>query len=141
VDYILIDGDQVLFQPTFGAATVVVLPGSLRGSGAASLHGRKLCVAGDEASVSVKGCVYLAPPFVIPGSGCLEIASLGGDQQASSTKTGGKPPLLVGKTFTARFRVDSPAQQPTAAGPVADATPTYAGTGSFLTSNRILRAS
>ena len=141
MDYVLIDGDQVLFQPSFGAATVVVLPGSLQASGPSSLHGSKLCVAGDEASVSVKGCVYLAPPFVIPGSGCLEIASLGGDQKASTTKTGGKPPLLVGKTFTARFRVESPAQQPTPAGPVPDPTPTYSGAGRFLTTNRILRAS
>jgi hypothetical protein len=141
VDYVLIDRDQVLFQPTFGAATVIVLPGSLKASGPASLNGSKLCVAGDEASVSVKGCVYLAPPYVMPGSGCLEIASLGGDQQASTTKTGGKPPLLVGKTFTARFRVETPAQQPTTAGPVSDPTPSYSGSGRFLTTNRILRAS
>ena len=141
MDYVLIDGDQVLFRPTFGAATVIVLPGSLQASGPSSLNGSKLCVAGDEASVSVKGCVYLAPPFVIPGSGCLEIASLGGDQKATTTRTGGKPPLLVGGSFTARFRVESPAKQPTAAGPVPDSTPSYSGSGRFLTTNRILRAS
>lgn len=141
MDYVLIDGDQALFQPTFGAATVVVLPGSLQASGPATLNGSKLCVAGDEASVSVKGCVYLAPPFVIPGTGSLEIACLGGDQQASSTNTGGKAPLLVGGSFTARFKVESPAQQPTAAGPVPDSTPSYQGSGRFLTTNRILRAS
>jgi hypothetical protein len=141
MDYVLIDGDQALFQPTFGAATVVVLPGSLQASGPSTLNGSKLCVAGNEASVSVKGCVYLAPPFVIPGTGTLEIASLGGDQQASTTKTGGKAPLLVGGSFTARFKVESPAQQPTTAGPVPDPTPSYQGSGRFLTANRILRAS
>ncbi len=141
MDFVLIDGDQALFQPTFGVATVVVLPGSLQASGPATLNGSKLCVAGDEASVSVKGCVYLAPPFVIPGTGSLEIASLGADQQASSTKTGAKAPLLVGGSFTARFKVESPAQQPTAAGPVPDSTPSYQGSGRFLTTNRILRAS
>lgn len=141
MDYVLIDGDQVLFQPTFGAATVIVLPGSLQASGPSSLNGSKLCVAGDEASVSVKGCVYLAPPFVIPGSGCLEIDCLGADQQATTTRTGGMPPLLLGQSFTARFRVESPAQQPTAAGPVPDPTPSYPGSGRFLTTNRILRAS
>jgi hypothetical protein len=141
MDYVLIDGDQALFQPAFGAATVVVLPGSLRASGPATLSGKKICVAGDEASVAVNGCVYLTPTHPIPGSGCLEIASLAGDQQARTTNTGGRNPLLVGGSFTARFKVEAPAQQPTAGGPVPDPTPTYSGSGRFLTSNRILRAS
>jgi hypothetical protein len=43
--------------------------------------------------------------------------------------------MLVGSTFTAAFSVQSPAQQPTAAGPVPDPAPRYSGTGSFVTTN------
>ena len=35
-DFVLIDGDQALFLPAFGAAIVVVQPGKLAGSGPAT---------------------------------------------------------------------------------------------------------
>ena len=57
-DFILIEGDQVIFLPNFGAATVVVKPGQLKGSGPCTLNGKKLCIVGDEAGVSVPGCTY-----------------------------------------------------------------------------------
>lgn len=141
MDVVLIDGDQALFQPAFGAAIVVVQPGALQASGPATLNGKKICVAGDEASVSVKGCVYQSASYPIPGSGTLEVASLGSDQQTSTTCSGGQQLLLVGGSFTARFKVDSPAQQPTASGPVPDPMSEYSGQGSFQSANNILRAS
>lgn len=141
MDYVLIDADQALFEPAFGAAMVVVRPGTLRGSGAASLNGKPLCVAGDEASASVKGCLYSSGAYPIPGVGSLEVASLGSDQRTRTIQTGGLQLLLVGGSFTARFRVESPAQQPTAAGPpIPDPMAEYSGQGRFLTTNRILRA-
>lgn len=135
-DFILIDGDQVLFMPSFGAATVVPQPGTLRGSGPATLGGKNLCVEGDEKNVAVQGCLYMTPQYCIPGTGTLKIDALAGNQKARKTKTGGKAALLKGGAFTAKFEVQSPAQQPTPGGPVPDATPQYGGgSGMFNTTN------
>lgn len=136
-DFILIDGDMVQFIPAFGAAIVVVQPGKLSGSGPATAYGKKLCVAGDEKQVSVPGCMYMTPQYSIPGAGTLEIDALAGNQQAQKTKTGGKAVLLKGAMFTAKFTVQSPAQQPPPGpgSPIPDATPQYSGNGMFVTTN------
>jgi hypothetical protein len=140
MDYVLIDADQALFEPMFGAAMVVVRPGRLRGSGPATLNGKRICVVGDEASATVSGCPYCSGAYPIPGTGSLEVASLAGDQRTRTIQSGGQQLLLVGQAFTARFRVESPAQQPTATGSIPDPIAEYTGQGRFLTTNRILRA-
>jgi hypothetical protein len=140
-DYVLIDGDQANFMPAFGAATVAVQPGDLSASGPANAVGKKICVDGDEGSVSVSGCSYMTPQYSIPGTGTLKIDSLASDQIATRCKTGGKKVLLVGSTFTAKFEVQSPAQQPNgSAPPIPDATPSYSGSGSFITNNSRTKA-
>lgn len=143
MDHVLVDGDQAMFQPAFGAATVVVRPGKLAGSGPAKVAGRPVCVDGDEGSVSVPGCMYVTPLCSIPGTGTLEVASLGGDQKASKTQTGGKKVLLVGGSFTARFKVQSPAQQPPPGpgGPIPDSSSEYSGSGTFASANAKFQAS
>ena len=133
-DFILIEGDKANFIPIFGIAAVVVRPGDLQGSGPATIGGKKICVEGDESKVSVPGCMYTAGAFSIPGTGTLKIDSLGGDQTAKKTKTGGKAVLLKGTMFTAKFEVQSPAQQP-GAPPVPDSTLSYTGQGTFITTN------
>lgn len=140
-DFVLVDGDQAIFQPSFGLATVVVRPGDLVASGPATLGGKKLCIAGDETSVAVRGCPYMTPLHAIPGSGTLEIAALAADQKASKTRTGSAPVLLVGGTFTARFTVQVPAMQPPPGPgpPIPDATPQYSGVGNFTTTNTRFR--
>lgn len=141
-DYVLIDGDMALFQPSFGAATVVVLPGTLSASGPATVGGTKACVDGDEGSVSVPGCVYTTPQYSIPGVGTLSISALGGDQVASKSKTGDTALLLKGGTFTAKFEVQSPAMQPPPGpgSPIPDSSTEYSGSGSFVTTNTKLTA-
>jgi hypothetical protein len=136
-DFILIDGDIVMFMPSFAAATVIVQPGKLAGSGPATIGGKKICVDGDESKVSVPGCMYMTPQYSIPGTGTLKIAALAGDQKAQHTNTGGKPVLLKGGNFTAKFEVQSPAKQPPPAPgpPIPDATPQYSGNGMFVTTN------
>lgn len=142
MDYVVISGDQALFQPAFGAAMVVVRPGNITGTGPATLSSTKTCITGDESSVSVPGCTYTTPAFSIPGTGTLEIASLNADQKATKTNTGSTPLILVGSVFTARFTVQSPAQQPAPPGPnVVDPLTTYSGTGNFKTTNTKLRGS
>ena len=139
-DFILVDGDPAIFEPSFGAAVVAVQPGKLAGSGPATFTGKKLCVDGDEKKVSVPGCTYMTPQYSIPGTGTLEIAALGGDQKARKTHSGGKLVLLRGSRFTASFAVTNPAKQPPPGpgAPVPDATPKYSGSGSFATTNRKL---
>lgn len=131
---LLIEGDMAIFLPTFGAATVVVRPGTMKASGPATIGGKKICVDGDESKVEVPGCMYMTAQHSIPGTGTLKIASLAGDQKAKKTKTGGKAVLLKGSQFTAKFEVQSPAQQPPPGpgSPVPDATPQYSGQGSFM---------
>jgi len=134
-DMILIDGDQVVFLPMFSPAIVVVQPGKLTGSGPATIGGKNIAVEGDEAQVQVPGCTYMTPVYPIPGTGTLKIAQLAGDQKAQHCSTGGKKMLIKGSQFTAKFEVQSPAQQPTPGGPVPDATPQYSGQGMFVPSN------
>jgi hypothetical protein len=139
-DTILIDGDQAIFLPAFTPAVVVVQPGKLTGSGPATIGGKKIAVDGDEAQVSVPGCTYMTAVYPIPGTGTLKIAALASDQKAQHTQTGGKPMLLKGGQFDAKFEVQSPAQQPTASGPVPDATPQYTGKGLFVSTNMTRKA-
>ena len=140
-DFILITGDKAIFIPTFGAATVVVQPGTLVGSGKGKISGKPLCVDGDEKKVIVPGCAYMTAIHTIPGVGTLSIQSLGGNQKAKKTKSGGKPVLLKGSTFRAKFQVNAPAQQPAPpAPPIPDSTPQYSGTGSFVTTNMKVKA-
>jgi hypothetical protein len=140
-DLVIVDGDMADFLPSFGAATVVVRPGRITGSGPAALGRKPLCVDGDESSVEVPGCVYMTPQYSIPGFGTLKINALARDQLAVEDKTGGKALILKGSSFTAKLQVQSPAQQPTPSGPpVPDATPEYAGSGSFITLNTKLEA-
>lgn len=137
VDFILIEGDMVTFLPAFGAAVVVVQPGTLQGSGPGTINGKKICVDGDEANVSVPGCTYMTPQYSIPGTGTLTIDALAGNQKAGKTNTAGKAVLLKGATFTAKFEVQNPAKQPPPGpgSPIPDSTPQYSGQGMFVTAN------
>lgn len=136
-DFILMDGDQVIFMPAFTPAIVIVQPGKLAGSGPATIGGKTMCVDGDESKVAVAGCTYMTPQHSIPGTGTLKISALAGNQKATKTQTGGKKVLLKGGNFTAKFEVQSPAQQPPPAPgpPIPDATPQYSGNGMFVTTN------
>lgn len=135
-DYLLIHGDEAKFNQSFGAAQVVVRPGTLAASGPTTLHSSKLCVAGDEKTVLVPGCIYTTPSYPIPGVGTLQIKKLQDDQIARKTSSGGKPVLLVGKSFDAEFVVQTPAMKPKPpAPPDTDSTSRYEGTGMFITTN------
>jgi hypothetical protein len=134
-DYILTTGDMAMFKPSFGAATVVPLPGTLSGSGKGKVGGMTICVEGDEGNVTVPGCMYQTAQYSIPGVGTLSIDSLASDQVAQKTKSGGKAVLLKGGDFKAKFEVMVPAMQPSAPSPIPDSSPSYSGDGSFVTTN------
>ena len=132
-DYVLMEGDLAMFLPTFGAATVVVRPGTLQGTGKTALTGKKICLEGDESKVAVQGCLYITPQYSVPGTGTLKISKLGGDQTSKKTKSGNKPVMLKGSSFTAKFEVLAPAIDPVSGAP--DATPSYSGSGNFMSMN------
>lgn len=140
-DFILITGDQAMFNPTFGQAIVVVRPGNLIGSGKDKVNGKIICVDGDEKKVMVPGCTYMTSQHSIPGVGMLTIESLAANQKAKKTKSGGKPVLLKGGSFKAKFQVMVPAQQPPPGpgAPIPDSTPQYSGSGTFITTNLITK--
>ncbi|MBC6424740.1 MAG: hypothetical protein GDA38_27205 [Hormoscilla sp. SP12CHS1] len=139
-DDILITGDEVKFDSSFGKATVTVLvkPVTLAGSGKGKINGKPICVEGDEKKVIVPGCLYTTKKHTIPGTGTLTIEGLGGDQKAKKTKSGGKPVLLKGGKFKAKFQKMVPAQQPPPGpgSPIPDLTLQYSGNGSFETTNQ-----
>jgi Contractile injection system spike tip protein len=135
LDSILTAGDEAIFQPNFGKAIVVVLPGFLIGTGKAKVQGKTIYVEGNEKKVIVPLCAYTSPPFVTPGTGRLSIESLDTSQTAERVKSGGKAVLLKGSTFTAKFEVVAPATDPSTLVPTPDPVPIYTGKGTFATTN------
>lgn len=140
MDFVIINGDQAIFDPPFTPATVIAPPGVITGSARGNVNNLTICVEGDEASVVVAGAVYFTPSFPIPGVGTLTIESLGQDQKATKGKSANRALILRGTKFRARLQVSSPAQVPVSGGTVPDPTPTYFGTGSFVTTNTVVRA-
>ena len=133
-DFILINGDLAVYSAAFEGATVTSGPGVIEGSGRANVNGQPVCVTDDEKTATAPGA-YVTSSHPIPGSGILEISALADDQVASKTRSANVPVLLVGSDFEATFKVQAPAMQPTATGPVADTTTQYKGSGSFTSSN------
>ena len=88
--------------------------------------------------MQVTGCPYQSEAFPTPGTGTLSIAELASDQTAQKTRTGGRPVLLKGSQFVARFVVEVKAQTATEP-PGEDPTPEYPGTGAFVTRNSQFR--
>jgi hypothetical protein len=136
-DLVVLDGDLAQFLPGFGMATVVVRPGTMRGSGPATKAGKRFCLVGDEAQLQVPGCVYFTPQHSIPGVGTLSISALAADQQSGTTTHKSTKLILVGSQFQAKLTVTMPAMQPPPApgSPIPDSRPDYTGQGSFVTAN------
>jgi hypothetical protein len=130
--FVVVNGDTVNFESTFGAATLVPpLTTTITGTGSKLTSGAIACVKGDETSVTLAGVPYSAPPFT-GGTGTLTIKQLASDQLAQKLTVGGKQAILVGNKFDATFTVTSPALNPSGS---SDSTPNYSGKGSFSTSN------
>ncbi len=142
LDKMVTDGDEVIFNPQFGVATVMVKPGSIKGSGKTAVSGKKVCLKGDEKQVIVHGCSYTCGSFTVPGTGDLKIHALLGNQLTQKSRSGGKPILLVGTVFQALFEVKSPAQQIVpGSSPQPDPVKIHmGGTGQFKSINRKIQA-
>ncbi|EAY31815.1 hypothetical protein [Microscilla marina] len=130
---IIIDGDQAVFEITFGNALTTMVPiGNMKGSGEATFDSNTLCVLGDEKELKVENVPYNSPPFV-GGQGTVKIEKLESDQVAGHTNSGGKKVILKGKKFKAKLEVSSPAKDPNG---VPDPNVMYTGgMGEFKTTN------
>lgn len=142
MEEIIRTGDQVQFNPNFGAA-VLMAPAmtTITGSAATvSVAGMTACVLGDEKTVVLPGIPYVSGSFVTPGVCTLTIQQLGSDQISKKTTIGGKPVIVKGTTFTAKMQVMTPAMQPNPpAPPIPDPVAVNMGTGMFITTNATVR--
>lgn len=135
-NYLVIDGDGLNFSEKFGLNNVVpVEVCQIKGSGAATILNKKICIFGDEKSVSIKA-TYYSEVYPTPGNGTLTILSLAADQQATFV-TAETPAIITGSQFTAKFTVTTPATNP---GGTADSTPFSMGTGAFINSQDFVTA-
>ncbi|MCG3469081.1 hypothetical protein L7750_01335 [Xenorhabdus bovienii] len=130
---IVVDGDLLQFDPSFGDRQVMVsIPGKISGTGHAQVNGKKVCILGDEKQVKVSA-TYITATHTTPGTGTITISALDASQQALQC-TSGAALIIKGQQFTAIFKPDSPANTTTSP-PQPD--PNYpgpaSGKGSFMT--------
>ncbi|EDP57959.1 hypothetical protein [Vibrio sp. AND4] len=137
--YIVINGDEVIFQSTFGAATATILspPPTITGSGHATILGEKVCIDGDESNVKLS-CTYKAGRFQTAGNCTLTIDGLASDQIADHTFNG-KKVITVGSKFTAKLAVTMPAVNPNNPNDK-DLKPSYSGNGTFKNTQSFVTA-
>ena len=127
---LLLDNDQVVFEPTFGTAVAVgTLAVPVRGSALATVSGRALCFEQDVTSV-LASVGYSTPSCPIPGSARLTVKSLGSEQLSSVTTDSGEPVVLGVGRFTATLEVVTPALGPPP-GSKPDTTASYRGGARF----------
>jgi hypothetical protein len=135
LDSAVLDGEMVIFGPTFGPATVVSPPTPIKGTGKATVNGKKICVMGDEKKVKAENCVYSVAGYAAPGTGTIEIYMLAPDQLTTKTTNGGKKMILKGSDCIAIFTPKVKAKVAVAPTVVEDPIPFYAGKGKFMTTN------
>lgn len=119
---ILVTGDMLqITVPPPAIVPMVLAPVPLVGSSSkVMIMGKPACLDGDELPPVLKSPVpYVAPPYVTPGTGTFSII-LQPTNKTTQGQDSGKPMLLQGATFQAKFQVASPAMMPTPAGPQPD---------------------
>lgn len=81
---------------------------------------------------------YISPPFVVPGTGTLQLI-LQPINMTQMVTNDHKPMLLKGAMFDAIFTVESPAMQVTPLGSIPDPVPVKQGEAIFQTTNTVAR--
>lgn len=145
-DYIIRSNDMAIFNINFSGATVTlggappVFP--ITGTADMLIQSIPACLEGDQASVIIPGCTYFRPPYVIPGTGIVTIKRLDPTQTTVNSTYRGRRIILRGGNFVGLFTRVVPAFQPNPSGaPFPDMTPTYDGSGMFVTSNTVVKIS
>ncbi len=136
---VLIKDDMVMFDPIFTPAVMTLLPSTLSASASnVKINGQSVCLAGDEEEVILAGCMYFAPPFIVPGEGELSISNLADCQLSQNVRCNSKALLLACDLFEAELQVNTPAQSPPS---MVDLNLTYLGQGTFISTNYSVKAS
>lgn len=134
---ILVDGDEAMFGATIGAATAVPRSGILVGTANVRIGGKPVCVLGDENQVMVSGINYSQGGFV-GGNGLLQVNNFLPQQHGVTVKVGGKPVLLQGNQFIAKFTPQIKAMQPAGPSMIPDPIPLYIGPAPVLGKNTLV---
>jgi hypothetical protein len=133
---LVVDGDMLQFDPTFGHRMVTpTAPARIAGKGRASVGKKRICVVGDEKLVQVPA-QYTVPGHT-PGQGTITIAMLAADQQRPRSKSGAAM-IVKGSQFIARFLPTVPAVNSSSGTPEPSA-PSM-GKGRFIVSQTFARA-
>lgn len=139
LDTVIINGDYAIFDTVIagGIVTGPIMPGRIKGTGQTTVKKKKVCVKGDERSVVVMNCPYIAGSYSIPGMGTFTIKKLSPNQVSKKTKLAKKGILLKGSIFQAEFTVNTPAQQPNPPAPnlLDQVGKKYMGSGKFQSFN------
>lgn len=138
ISLMVINGDQLKFDPLFGSRQVTLIePALIRGSGGVRVANEPVCIVGDEQNVQLKA-TYTTPTYSIAGMGTVTISRLNDDQQASHCKNG-QALITQGTTFDAQFTPSTPASMP-GAPPQFDSTAPSSGSGEFRPAQRFASA-
>jgi hypothetical protein len=138
----VISGDTAVFPANCCSGAITPeLSFPLTGTGKASVGGKAVCVAGDEAKVAVV-CSYTTSTLTIPGAAELKIKALVPAQQSQVATSGKKAAILATNKFDVEMTVKTAASVVTAAGATqTDPLATYTGKGSFKSQNTAAKAS
>lgn len=141
----LVTGDLVVFPVTGFTDPVLTADVSvpISGTGTMTVNGMKVCVDGDESSVTVV-CAYFTKAFPIPGSATLTIKSLDPAQKSQVATSKTKAAILATAEFIADLKPDAvlKAKITDASGVTTlDPTPSYPGKGRFQSQNTVAKTS
>ena len=135
-DNILVTDDTVSFDKMFQMAEVEIPLVKIKGNGKMTIGGKAVCLDGDEKEVKAENCPYKANGGTITGGfGTVEILMITPQHKAKKTTDSGKPVLLKGSTFYAKFTVKSPGLDATKQN-APDPMTLYIGTGKFEAANQ-----
>ena len=140
---ILTSGDMLkITVPPPAIVPLAIAPVPLVGtSSKVKIMGKPACLDGDELPPPLRSPVpYMAPPYVTPGMGTFSLI-LQPAHKTAKGKDSGKPMLLKGGTFQAKFQVSSPAMMPTPAGPQPDPLMMKMCTAQFITTDSAVEKS
>jgi len=102
-DLIVVTGDRVTFEPTFGNRTLLFIPPVvLTGTGRFMMNGKPGCLISDLTKVVVPGVIYNAGNFTAPGIGIIQVVMAGADQIAHKVLSG-MSVLIKGSECQATF--------------------------------------
>ncbi|MBV4482652.1 MULTISPECIES: hypothetical protein [Pseudomonas] len=128
-DQLVVQGDMVKINPSFGPMIVNAPPVPMVAMGLPNIAGKAICVMGDEKMLQIMG-TYTKGQFVTPGMGIAKVVGLAPNQPLPWLMVGGKPALCKGAQFQVMFTPTVPAIDPSTGTP--DVPVPGMGTGAFI---------